>query len=149
MRSHSESKLLAISFALAAAGILACAGALLDAFIPRYSFFGCLTWMAVMGSIVIGTLVGYTWICDKCDRLFDSRHDRLLNGSDLEDKDDIVNPQATVRPQPAKPKVGGGARSTHDATRFLPCEPYVLTLRGSVSPNASSMENRPRTWHGQ
>jgi len=52
--------LIAVSCALAAAGVLACAGALLDAFIPRGSVLGFLTWMVVLGIIIIGTLVGYT-----------------------------------------------------------------------------------------
>ena len=52
MCSHSWNKLIAVSCALAAAGILACAGALLDVFMPRGSLLGFLTWMVVLGIIV-------------------------------------------------------------------------------------------------
>jgi hypothetical protein len=77
--SNAWSKLVAISWALAAAGVLACAGALLDAFMPRGSFFGVLAWLAVLGILVIGTVIGYTWITEKCEKHFDERIDRLLD----------------------------------------------------------------------
>jgi hypothetical protein len=149
MCSHCWNKLIAISSALAAAGILACAGALLDAFIPRGSVLGFLTWMVVLGIIVIGTVVGYTWVCDKCEGYFNGRLDRLLSRSKPKPSD-AVNPAAAVRQRPTDPKVVGDARSTPDTRQLFSCARYTPTLRGAVlSRDATTKGTAVRTWHGQ
>jgi len=141
-----------------------------------------------MGSIVIGTVVGYTWFCDKCDRPSNERLDRLLrtgesitvaiakgtvpdqpsvgapsdenwdsppvisspvlNDSGPQDKD-VVNPEVAVNLRPVEPRGVGDARCIRDATRFSSCEPYVLTLRGTVLPKDVARTTAARTWHGQ
>ena len=73
MYSPSRNNLIATGFALAGAGVVACAGALLDAFVPRSSVLGFLTWLAVMGSVVIGTIIGYAWACDRCESHINER----------------------------------------------------------------------------
>jgi hypothetical protein len=78
MHGHSWNRLIAASWALAAAGILACAGALLDAFLPRGSILGVLAWIAVLALVVAGTIAGFVWGCDKCERTFDDRIDRMM-----------------------------------------------------------------------
>jgi hypothetical protein len=141
--------LIAISSALAAAGILACAGALLDAFIPRGSVFGFLTWMVALGIIVIGTVVGYTWVCDKCEGYFNGRLDRLLSRSKLKRSDERT-PGAAVSPRPTEPRVVGDARSTSDTPQLFSCGRYTPTLRGAVlSRDATTKGTAVRTWHGQ
>ena len=70
MCSHCWNKLIAVSSAMAAAGILTCAGALLDVFIPGGSLVGFLTRMVLLGLAVIGVVIGYTWVCDKCESYF-------------------------------------------------------------------------------
>ena len=145
---HCWNKLIAISSALAVAGILACAGALLDAFIPRGSVLGFLTWMAVLGFIVIGTVIGYTWVCDKCESYFNGRLDRLLSGS-KQKRSDAVNPGAAVSQRPTEPKVVRDTRSTSDAPQLFSCGCYTPTLRGSVSPRNATKETAARTWRGQ
>ena len=149
MCSHCWNKLIAISSALAAAGILACAGALLDAFIPRGSVLGFLTWMVVLGIIIIGTVVGYTWVCDKCEGYFNGRLDRLLSRSKPKPSD-AVNPGAAVSPRRTDPKIVGDARSTPDTRQLLSCARYTPTLRGAVlSRDATTKGTAVRTWHGQ
>jgi len=149
MCSHCWNKLIAISSALAAAGILACAGALLDAFIPRGSVLGFFTWMAVLGAIVIGTVIGYTWVCDKCESYFNGRLDRLLSRSKPKSSN-AVNPGAAVSQRPTDPKVVGDARSTPDTRQLFSCGRYTPTLRGAVlSRDATTKGTAVRTWHGQ
>jgi hypothetical protein len=72
-------KFIAASTALAAAAILTCAAALLNALLPKESFAAFLTSMALLGLAVTGVLVGYTWACDKCEGYFQGRLDRLLS----------------------------------------------------------------------
>src|SRR5271165_2448592 len=70
MRSHSWNKLIAASFALAAAGILTCAAAFLDALMPRGSLVAFLANITLLGLMVTGVMIGYTWACDKCESRF-------------------------------------------------------------------------------
>ena len=74
----SWNKLIAVSSALAAAGVLTCAVALLDVFMPKESLAAFLASMALLGLVVTGVLIGYTWACDKCESYFNGRLDRLL-----------------------------------------------------------------------
>lgn len=67
MSSHSWNKLLAGSVALATAGVLTCAAVVLDAFIPKSSLAAFLTSAALLGFVVTGVLITYTWICDSCE----------------------------------------------------------------------------------
>ena len=55
-----------------------CAVVLLDVFMPRGSVVGFLANMALLG-FVTGVVIGYTWICDKCESYFSGRLDRLLS----------------------------------------------------------------------
>ena len=148
MRSHSLNKLIIVSFALAAGGILACAGALLDVFVPSGSFVGFLIKMVVLGFAVTGTMIGYAWLCDKCESYFSGRLDRLL-GRSKPNRRDAENLGAAVSPRPTEPKVVGDARPTNYASRPLPRDRYILTLRGSASPKDVTMMTTAHTWHGQ
>jgi hypothetical protein len=66
--------LIAVSCALASAGVLACAVAILDVVMPRGSLLGFLAGMALLGLVVTGVVIGYTWVCDKCERYIHGRH---------------------------------------------------------------------------
>ena len=79
MCSHSWNKLIAVSAALAAAGVLTCAVAIRDAFMPKGSLAAFLASMALLGLAVTGVVIGYTWVCDKCESYFNGRLDRLLS----------------------------------------------------------------------
>jgi len=71
--------MIAVSTALAAAGVLACAAAILDAFIPKGSLAAFLANIALLGLAVTGVLIAHTWACDKCESYFNGRLDRLLS----------------------------------------------------------------------
>ena len=72
-------KLIAVSSALAAAGVLACAAVILDTFMPKASLAAFLASMALLGLVVTGVVIGYTWACDKCESYFSGRLDRILS----------------------------------------------------------------------
>jgi hypothetical protein len=78
MCSYS-SKLIASIAALAAAGLLTCAAAMLDAIMPKGSPTAFLASTALVGLAVTGVAIGYIWACDKCDSYFHGRLDRLLS----------------------------------------------------------------------
>ena len=148
MCSHCWNKLIAVSFALALAGVLMCAVALLDVFIPRGSVAGFVASMALLALIVTGVVIGYTWVCEKCESYFIERIDRRLGGSKLK-RSDEGNPGSSASPRPAAPRVIGGVRSTPGAPQPpLLCERYVPTLRYSVRGDATKA-TMARTWHGQ
>ena len=148
MCSHSWNKLITISFALAAGGVLACAGALLDVFIPSGSLVGFLARMLVLGFAITGVVIGFTWGCDKCESYFSGRLDRLLGRGKL-DRNNAENPGTAVGQQLPEPKVSGEARPTHSASQPLSRDRYILTLRGSASPKDATMMTTAHKWHGQ
>jgi hypothetical protein len=96
-------KLIAVSCALAAAGILACAVAVVDTLLPRGSLVGFLTGMALLSFVVTGVVIGYTWVCDQCERYVSGGRDRLLHGSP--ERNPAAKPEPAVVPRPAEPKV--------------------------------------------
>jgi hypothetical protein len=148
MCSHCWNKLIAVSFALALAGVLMCAVALLDVFIPRGSVAGFLASMALLGLIVTGVVIGYTWVCEKCESYFNERIDRRL-ARNKPKRSDEGNPGSSASPRPAERRVIGGIRSTPGARQPpLLCERYVSTLRYSVRGDATKA-TMARTWHGQ
>ena len=148
MCSHCWNKLIAVSFALALAGVLMCAVALLDVFIPRGSVAGFVASMALLALIVTGVVIGYTWVCEKCESYFIERIDRRLGGSKLK-RSDEGNPGSSASPRPAAPRVIGGVRSTPGAPQPpILCERYVPTLCYSVRKDATKA-TAARAWHGQ
>jgi uncharacterized membrane protein YphA (DoxX/SURF4 family) len=79
MCSQSWNKLMAISFALAAAGFLTCAAALVEVFLPTGSLVGFLARMALLGLAVAAAVSGFTWACGKCESYFEGiRQERDL-----------------------------------------------------------------------
>ena len=69
-------KLIAVSCALAAAGILACAVTMIDVVMPQGSLVGFLVGMALLGLAVTGVVIGYAWVCDACESYFKRRFHR-------------------------------------------------------------------------
>ena len=148
MCSHYWNKLIVVSLGLAVVGVLMCAVALLDVFIPRGSLAGFLASMALLGLIVTGVVIGYTWACDKCESYFSGRLDRLLSRG-KPNRSDAATLGAPVNPRPTEPRVVGDARSATDAPQSpVLCERYVPTLCYSVRKDATKATS-PRTWHGQ
>ena len=130
---------------MAVAGILACAVAILDVSLPRGSIVGFLTKMTLLGVAVTGILIGYTWVCDKCESYLHGRLDRLLSGSKLK-RNNAVNPVAGAEPRPTEPKVGGDVT---DTLHLCSCDRYVRSFRSPVLRNIAIGTQQPRTWHGQ
>jgi hypothetical protein len=149
MHSNSwDKKLIAASAALAAAGVLVCAAALLDALLPRQSLAGFFTYLALIGLLVTGVAVGYVWVCDKCERRGDGRVDRLL-GSRRPNRPVAGGPRAALGPR-------GPGLQVPDDRRTAPEGPLGPAPRGSYGPTlrgyAPRGEAKPTTadsWHGQ
>jgi hypothetical protein len=79
MCSHFWNKSIAISAALAAAGVLTCAAVILNAFMPRGSLLAFFASMLLLGLAVTGAAIGYLWACEKCESYFQGRLDRILS----------------------------------------------------------------------
>ena len=78
MCSHFWNKLITVSAALLAAGILVCAVAIADVLIPKGSPATFLANATFLGLVVAAVVIGYTWACDRCESYFNGRLDRLL-----------------------------------------------------------------------
>ena len=87
-----------------------------------------LTRMALLGLAVTGAVIGYTWVCDKCESYFNGRLDRLLSRSKPK-RSDAVNPEAAVSQRPTEPRVVGDARPTPDARQPL----FLWTVHSNAS----------------
>ena len=148
--SLCNKKLIAVSCALAAAGILACAVAVVDTLLPRGSLVGFLLGMALLGFVVTGVVIGYTWVCDQCERYVSGGLPRLLHGSP--EPSPAAKPEPAVNPPAAELKVvcdvpaALDASPALDATSTLDSPPRIgaprlrhsrvrraPVLRGSVS----------------
>jgi hypothetical protein len=151
-------KVLAISFVLAAAGILACIAALFDNLVPKGSLLAFLAAMIPLGLLIVGILIAFVWLCDKCEDYFSGS----LSGSKEEDKD-----------EPNTGSAGSGPRETsvsssladyrirndmryHRITIDFPTssrlrDRYLGSLRGfSLSNPAALAKSAARdAWHGQ
>jgi hypothetical protein len=145
MRSHSWSKAIAISWALAAAGILACAGALLDAFVPRGSFAGFFTWLAVMGFIVVGTVVGYAWVCDQYESGLDQRNGQSVK-DDWPNLNDVAGSETATDPPPRETGDGRDGRAGTDLPTLASrgrCGPTLLVSARHTDTHAPGPRVRP------
>ena len=103
MGSHFWNKSIAVSAALAAAGVLACAAASLNAVMPRGSLVAFLASTALLGLVVTGVAIGYAWICEKSEGYFEGRLDRLLSAGKPDGN--VFGPTTLVRTLQLKFKV--------------------------------------------
>jgi hypothetical protein len=71
-------RLIVASCALAAAGILACGFAVLHVLTPIGSILDFLAGVVLLALVVVGVMIGYSWICEKCEDLPEERLDRIL-----------------------------------------------------------------------
>ena len=147
MRSHSWNKLTTISCALAAAGVLTCAAALLDLFMPRASLAGFVASMILLGFVVTGIVLGYAWVCDKCEDYFNRRLNRRFDG-EKPNGSAAANAGSAAGPIPAEPKVARDLRPASDTRQ--PCifhGRHIPTPRGADSPGGAAKATTARTWH--
>jgi hypothetical protein len=77
MNSHWWEKTIVISMILGTAGILACVAAIFNIDVPKGSLTAFLAAIIPLGLAIIGILVGFTWVCDKCNDYFKRRSNRL------------------------------------------------------------------------
>jgi hypothetical protein len=68
-----KNRLLVTSITLAAAGLLTCAAALLDAILPWVSLAAFLGWLFAAGAAIIAIMVSFAWTCEKVDQCSRSR----------------------------------------------------------------------------
>ncbi len=79
MFSLLKNKVFMVSLSLAVAGILACTGALLDVYMPKGSVVGFFLHLFLLGSVVLGLLIGFTWVCDWRDEYLERYFDKILD----------------------------------------------------------------------
>ena len=65
-----------VSFCLGAAGILACLGALFDSLVAQGSIMAVLAATVPLGLAIVGVMMGFAWVCDKCEGYLNRRADR-------------------------------------------------------------------------
>ena len=148
-------RVLAVSMALAAAGVLACVAALYNIWVPKGSLAAFVVSLPLLVLAVIAVMVGFIKTCEKCEDWLHGRRDRLFGiGGDEEHSNVRVDPrQRTPRdPWPALQGPSGRA-SQQDAGRRL------FGLRGPSSPKspngaapksrAADAGPRNRIWRGQ
>jgi len=70
MFRHPWKKVIVGSFAIGVAGILTCISALLGVLVPTWSLGAFITVLISLGLVVVGILVGFVWVCDKCEDYF-------------------------------------------------------------------------------
>ena len=68
MGVYCRNRVLIISLALAASGILTCCLALSDIFLPRGSAMTVLVSIPLLGAVVLGVLILFAWTCELLDR---------------------------------------------------------------------------------
>ena len=136
-------RLIAASCALAAAGILACGFALLHILTPIGSMLDFLAGIVLLALVVVGVMIGYSWVCKKCEDLPEKRLDRIVAAgkANRRQASQVVGGW----------RLGGGRSRTPSATAPTPGtrRPFRsrgyggATLRGFVPPNAAA-----KTLHG-
>lgn len=146
MCSPSWNKLIALSSALAAGGVLTCAAVLLDVLVPRMSLVGFLTRMLLLGFVVTGIVIGYAWVCDKCESCFnETRSDRPPNNS-KPDRDGAADPGAPASSPATGPKAARGTRRPPGAPQLSSRGQHVSMLCGSISAMNATKETAACTW---
>ncbi len=128
MVAHFKNRLLVTSTALAAAGLLTCAAALLDAFFPQGSLAAFLGWLFTAGVAIIVIMVSFAWTCEKVDRRSRSRQ----RGPGIESG---KLPQAVTRVRDGRLAELVERRSRPVTLVISPrFHYYPLTLRGAMPP---------------
>ena len=134
-------KMVSASFALAAAGIVACLAALFDNLVPKGSLLAFLVAVIPLGLAIAALLVGFTWLCD---RLEDTLH-----GSK-----DKSAPVDEVKPTASTDRSGSRVRNDVSYHRITINFPESTRLRDRFTGNLHGVDqpriaNPPRAWHGQ
>ena len=68
MHTHFVNRFIAVSSALAAAGILTCAAAFLNVIMPHGSPAAFFLGIVFLALVVAGVMIGFVWLCDRYER---------------------------------------------------------------------------------
>jgi hypothetical protein len=149
MNWRDWNKMLVVSFSLAAAGILVCMAALMETVVPKSSPFLGAAALVALGMVGLGVVMGYVWVCDKCEAYVSGRADRLLSKG-------MRNSSAPATRDDAPPRPGDQNDRRILVLRFSPSEPvkdrnYVGGLHRFVWPRRAyaGAAGMTRRWHGQ
>ncbi len=140
-------RLITITAALAVAGILTCAAALFDVFMPKASLAAFLASMALLGLLVTGVMVGFTWVCDKCESYVGGRLDRIL-GFGTPDRETDANPRA-VAARPELKVISDRVTAPGELPFPASRDRHAPMFRGPVSPANGVKADTRRAWHRQ
>lgn len=148
MRSDPSNQIIAVSAALGAAGLLACVAALFDVFLPKGSFVGLLAGMFLLGFVVTGVMIGYTWACDKCENVFHGWLSRI-RGGEKPHCGSAVKFNAAVSLRPTEPLVAFDVQPLRSDPQYpLSRDRYDLMLHENCSPkDAVKTTMVPAEWH--
>lgn len=151
--SWQWNKMLALSFILAAAGILACVAALFDNLVPKGSLLAFLAAVIPLGVVIVGVLIAFAWFCDKCEDYFYGAKDEAKEEPQAKSTG-IGLPETTVS-NPVDSRIRNDMRY-HRITIDFPSssrlhDRYMGNLRGFSLPNAASLAKSAArdAWHGQ
>jgi len=141
-------KTIVVSLSLAAAGIITCIAALLESVAPKESVVSFLAVKCALGVVIIAVMVGFAWICDKCEDYFSGRIERLLDPKQQKSRG-TANEEEDERSVPHETDFRFAARQLPGPN--VPLSRYVGGLRGSARPNADSAYAAflGKRWHGQ
>ena len=84
MCTHTWNKMLVTSFALLAAGLLACVAAVIDALAPHGTLTAFLALTALLGLACWAVMAGLNWTCETCDEYLTWHSERVLSAKHCE-----------------------------------------------------------------
>ena len=141
-------RLIVASCALAAAGILACGFALLHILTPIGSMLDFLAGIVLLALVVVGVMIGYSWVCKKCEDLPEKRLDRIVAAGKANRRQARQSWAVETWRRP-EPNAVGDRPDAWDAPPFRSRGYEGATLRGFVSADAAARTHAARNRHGQ
>ena len=147
MCCYSWNKSIAVSSALAAAGVLTCAAAFLDTLVPKESPAAFLASMALLGLAVTGAVIGFTWACDRIESHLDGRLDRLLSTGKAGGN---AAPASIHGKKRLGLKIISDRVTAPNAAKLPVSRGWNMpALRGTDSPKDRTTATASRIWNGQ
>jgi uncharacterized membrane protein YbhN (UPF0104 family) len=140
MVKSSRNRVLTISLALAASGILTSSLALLDVFCPQLSTLAVLAFVPLLGAIVLGTLMAFAWTCEALDRRGYLRGEQRVRRKSKMPRHVVSarGPQVAIPQEHAMPAM--------PLASPRPLIHYPVNLRGTIHFSGNRWASG---WHGQ
>ena len=142
---QAKNKMLIVSLSLAAAGILACVGALYDTLVPKGSLVAFFATMLPLGLLVAGIVVVFVWLCERFESTPERRDEQRLKAPPTE------LPSAGEQRRPLRDELD----RRRDVSPFLKQtaagDRYLDGVRAPARPMVNGAQTPPLTrhWHGQ